>query len=117
MTDYTIPDDLSIPAFLRTTTTGAPCQPSAGAIATTEQRPAGFGPSCWEEMQREDSDVVAARELADAVKQYEDEKRLAAFQQWVIDNPELARMNRQAKRDAERRIARLGIPPASRRMR
>ena len=117
MNDHTIPEDLSIPTFLRTTSAGDPCQVKSGLAAAGEpRRPAGIAPSCWEEMNR-DSDVRQAADLKAAIAQYENEKRLVAFQQWAAENPDIARMNRQAKRAADRRIAKLGIPPATRRSR
>lgn len=107
-------DDLSIPAFLRATGPGAPCTFERTSCSDDPNtRPPGYGPSCWEEMHRPEQ--LEQRELAEALKRYEDEKRFAAFQQYCIEHPELVAMNRKAKRDAERRIARMGIPPANRR--
>jgi hypothetical protein len=51
------------------------------------------------------------------VAQYREEKRLAALEQWRNENPELAAADRKAKRDAQRRVSKLGIPPAMRRSR
>lgn len=109
-------DDLSIPAFLIATGPGTPHQVTHHRVAEAPARPPGYGASCWEEMQKP-TELNAQVELRAAVKQYEDEKRFAAFQQYCHEHPELVAMDRKAKQDAERRIARLGVPPANRRRR
>jgi hypothetical protein len=111
---HRIPEDLSIPAFLRTTTKGMPCQTPASTTAQTEQQHS-YGPSAWEERNRPEQ--LEQIELAAALKRYQDEQRLAELEQWRIENPELAAMERKAKRDAARRVAKLGIPPVTRRSR
>lgn len=45
----------------------------------------------------------------EAVKQYQEQKRLCAYQQWAAENPELVKARRAAKRDKEKSIARMGI--------
>lgn len=106
-------EDLSIPHFLRATGPGRPCEFTADII--DPDRPCGYGPSCWEEINRPDR--VEAQELKDAIKAYKCQKRFALFQQWAYENPELVAMNRRAKHAALRHIAKLGIAPANRRRR
>lgn len=66
------------------------------------------------------ADVAVMHELAgkqaalDAVKDYEKQKQLAALEQWRHENPELAKMEAKAKRDARRRVAKLGLKPTGR---
>lgn len=54
-------------------------------------------------------ELSRVRAQSQAVKEYHDQKRLAELEQWRHENPELAKMERKAKRDAERRVAKLGI--------
>jgi hypothetical protein len=112
---HDIPDDLSIPAFLIATGPGDRPHLKVHLVTLKDDRPPGIGPSCWEEMNK--PEWIERREMKSALEQYEDEKRFAAFQQWVAENPELAAMNAKARRDSRRRIAKLGIPPAFRRVR
>jgi len=109
--EKTMTDDLSIPDFLRTTGPGRPCEYKLDLIEP--ERMHGYGPSCWEEMKR--PEWSERQDMKDAIDQYKAEKSFAEFQQWVHENPELAKMNAKAKRDARRRIACMGIPPAKRR--
>jgi hypothetical protein len=115
MTDHTIPDDLSVPAFLRTAMKGTPCQTPQLMTTPQPQQQHSYGPSAWQERNR--PEALEQSELAAAVARYRDEKRLAALEQWRNENPELAAADRKAKRDAQRRVSKLGIPPAMRRSR
>ena len=103
-------DDLSIPSFLRASGPGTPCPNVTGA---PEVKYRAFGESCWEEMQK--AEWSKHRELKEAVAQYKKEAHFAEQHQWAIENPEEAKMNAKARRDAKRRLSKLGIPPAKKR--
>jgi hypothetical protein len=111
---HDIPEDLSIPAFLKTTTKGTPCQTPTPTTAAIPQQHS-YGPSAWEERNR--PKALAQIELQAALARYRDEKRLAELEQWRLENPELAALDRKAKRDAKARLSKLGIPPLTRRSR
>lgn len=111
-----INDDLTIPDFLRATGPGAPCAPP---VKLAEEQAED-----WPFAVRRDNctaaDIAVMYELAgkqqekEAVAQYKEEAFFAERQQWAIENPELAAMDRKAKRDARRRIASMGVKPARR---
>lgn len=114
--------DLEIPSFLRTRVAGTPCHFPHAAIAPSEARGPG---STARRLGYPDveADTVAINELLgiqaslDEVREYERQKKFAEFQQYCAENPELVKMDRKAKRDARRRIAKLGIKATGRRWR
>ena|SRR5215472_6140075 len=116
MNDHDIPEDLSIPVFLRATGPGTPHIPNGIEAAAA---PADAWPFAVRRDNCTAADIAAMHELAgrqaerQAVADYHDQARLAELQQWAIENPELAAMERKASRDRKNRIARMGIPPAS----
>jgi hypothetical protein len=108
--DATETDDLTIPDFLKASGPGTPCEFKQAAQEREVEWPYDVRPdNCTPADIAVMDELTSKQRRADALKQYEDEKRLAALEQWRYENPELAKMERQAKRDAARRIAKLGI--------